>query len=234
MTATERWIAEREYDADQQRTTYTREQIREMYREHVYAQLLAAEDATNGYLLNRKAQAAGVDPITLFSGPAHIAYARASDDLIMWWQDHPRLTLTEYTEQITGVRNAAADAARKNRDDQQNRRCTRGQQRAVEATSSAPSTPAPRPVTTETRSPPARSPPATCCARHGYADTPALARYPTRTSRHTEPQDAYGTCPWSSLLSAAPHKGDESDKQPYDASDLGGHRKRRAPLRAVA
>jgi hypothetical protein len=121
MTATERWIAEREYDAEQQRTAYTREQIREMYREHVYAQLLAAEDATNGYLLSRKAQAAGVDPITLFSGPAHIAYARASEDLIRWWQDHPRLTLTEYTEQITGVRNAAADTARKNRDDQQNR-----------------------------------------------------------------------------------------------------------------
>jgi hypothetical protein len=121
MTATERWIAEREYDAEQQRTAYTREQIREMYREHVYAQLLAAEDATNGYLLNRKAQAAGVDPVTLFSGPAHIAYARASEDLIRWWQDHPRLTLTEYTEQITGVRNAAADTARKNRGDQQNR-----------------------------------------------------------------------------------------------------------------
>ncbi|WP_406353239.1 phage minor capsid protein [Streptomyces sp. NBC_00658] len=121
MTATERWIAEREYDAEQQRTAYTREQIREMYREHVYAQLLAAEDATNGYLLSRKAQAAGVDPITLFSGPAHIAYARASEDLIRWWQDHPRLTLTEYTEQITGVRNAAADTARKNRGDRQNR-----------------------------------------------------------------------------------------------------------------
>ncbi|MEU3613126.1 phage minor capsid protein [Streptomyces sp. NPDC006872] len=121
MTATERWIAEREYQAEQQRTAYTREQIREMYREHVYSQLLAAEDATNGYLLSRKGQAAGVDPITLFSGPAHIAYARASEDLIRWWQDHPRLTLTEYTEQITGVRNAAAETARMNRDDQQNR-----------------------------------------------------------------------------------------------------------------
>ncbi|MFI5686779.1 phage minor capsid protein [Streptomyces sp. NPDC051636] len=121
MTATERWIAEREYEAEQQRTAYTRTQIREMYREHVWAQYLAAEDATNGYLLNRKARAAGVDPATLFTGPAHIAYARASEDLIRWWQDHPRLTLAEYTEQITGVRNAAAETARKSRDDQQNR-----------------------------------------------------------------------------------------------------------------
>lgn len=121
MTAAERWIAEREYEAEQQRTAYTRAQIREMYREHVWAQYLAAEDATNGYLLNRKARAAGVDPATLFTGPAHVAYARASEDLIRWWQDHPRLTLAEYTEQITGVRNAAADTARKSRDDQQNR-----------------------------------------------------------------------------------------------------------------
>ncbi|MGC9541595.1 phage minor capsid protein [Streptomyces sp. UG1] len=121
MSATERWIAEREYADLQMRTAYTREQIREMYREHVWAQYLAAEDATNGYLLNRKARAAGVDPATLFSGPAHIAYARASEDLKRWWQDHPRLTLAEYTEQLTGVRNAAADTARKSRDDQQNR-----------------------------------------------------------------------------------------------------------------
>ncbi|MCQ8829852.1 phage minor capsid protein [Streptomyces malaysiensis] len=121
MTATERWIAEREYAAEQQRTAYTREEIREMYREHVYAQLLAAEEATNGYLLSAKARADGVDPITLFSGPAHVAYARASEELKRWWQDHPRLTLAEYTEQITGVQNTAADTARKSRGDQQNR-----------------------------------------------------------------------------------------------------------------
>ncbi|CAL9296774.1 phage minor capsid protein [Streptomyces sp. SudanB25_2051] len=121
MTATERWLAEREYEAEQQRTAYTRAQIREMYREHVWAQYLAAEDATNGYLLDRKARAAGVDPATLFTGPAHVAYARASEELKRWWADHPRLTLAEYTEQITGVRNAAADTARASRDDQQNR-----------------------------------------------------------------------------------------------------------------
>ncbi|MFD7103105.1 phage minor capsid protein [Streptomyces celluloflavus] len=121
MTATERWITEREEAAEAQRTAYTREQIREMYREHVWAQYMAAEDATNGYLLNRKARAVGVDPASLFTGPAHVAYSRASEDLIRWWQDHPRTTLAEYTEQVTGVRDAAANTARKARDDRQNR-----------------------------------------------------------------------------------------------------------------
>ncbi|MFJ4585315.1 phage minor capsid protein [Streptomyces echinatus] len=121
LSATERWIAEREYADMQMRTAYTREQIREMYREHVWAQRLAAEDATNGYLLTKAAQAAGVDPISLFSGPAHVAYARASEDLKRWWEDNPRVTLAEYEEMVTGVRSSAADTARASRNTQQNR-----------------------------------------------------------------------------------------------------------------
>jgi hypothetical protein len=121
MSATERWIAEREYADMQMRTAYTREQIREMYREHVWSQRLAAEEATNGYMLSKTAQAAGVDPISLFSGPAHIAYARASEDLKHWWEDHPRMTLAEYEEMVTGVHSSAADTARASRNTQQNR-----------------------------------------------------------------------------------------------------------------
>lgn len=121
MTATERWIAEREYEAASQRTAYTREQVREMYREHVYAQWLEAEGATRGHMLTREAEAAGVDPQSLFSGPSHIAYARASEDLKRWWADHPRTTLAEYTEQLTGVRSDAAETARKSRSDRDNR-----------------------------------------------------------------------------------------------------------------
>ncbi|MEU9606396.1 phage minor capsid protein [Streptomyces sp. NPDC048057] len=121
MSATERWIAEREYADMQMRTAYTREQIREMYREHVWAQRLAAEDATNGYMLTKAAQAAGIDPISLFSGPAHVAYARASEDLKRWWEDHPRITLAEYEEMVTGVRSSAAETARASRNTQNNR-----------------------------------------------------------------------------------------------------------------
>ncbi|MEU4171011.1 phage minor capsid protein [Streptomyces sp. NPDC026665] len=121
MTATERWIAEREAEQQAARTAYTREQVREMYREHVFAQWLAAEEATNGYLLSAKARAEGIDPITLFTGPAHVAYARASEELKRWWADNPRTTLAEYTEQVTGQPSEAAAKARKSASDQQNR-----------------------------------------------------------------------------------------------------------------
>ncbi|MEU8680780.1 phage minor capsid protein [Streptomyces sp. NPDC048611] len=121
MTSTERWIAEREYADMQQRTAYTREQLRDMYREHMWAQYMDAEDATNGYLLSREARAAGVDPGTLFSGPAHVAYARASEELKRYWADHPRMTFVEYEEMVTGQRNAAAETARASRNTQNNR-----------------------------------------------------------------------------------------------------------------
>ncbi|MGW0465424.1 hypothetical protein ACWDX6_09160 [Streptomyces sp. NPDC003027] len=75
--------------------------------------MIAAEDYTRGFMLNRKARAAGVDPFSLFSGPAHVAYGRASEDLIRFWEKvSPRITLTEFTEQVTGVRTAAGDTAR--------------------------------------------------------------------------------------------------------------------------
>lgn len=120
-SATERWIAEREADAVANSGNYSRAQIQELYREHVYAQWLEAENELRGVLVTREAEAAGVDPVSLFTGPAHIAYARASEELKRWWAEHPRTTLVEYTEQLTGQRNAAADIARKARDDRQNK-----------------------------------------------------------------------------------------------------------------
>ncbi|MFK0217938.1 phage minor capsid protein [Streptomyces vinaceus] len=122
MSAAERWAYERELEARAAREAYSREEIREMYREHVYLQVLAAEDYTRGFMLNRKARAAGVDPFSLFSGPAHVAYARASEDLIRFWEEvSPRVTLTEFTEQVTGARTAAGDTARAAREDQRNK-----------------------------------------------------------------------------------------------------------------
>ncbi|MFK0296692.1 phage minor capsid protein [Streptomyces sp. NPDC090442] len=121
MTATERWVAERTEEAAAGRGAYTRAQVREMYREHVYAQWQSAEDACRGVLLSREAAAAGIDPLSLFTGPAHVAYARASEELRRWWADHPRTTLAEYTEQLTGQRSTAADIARKAKSDRDNR-----------------------------------------------------------------------------------------------------------------
>ncbi|MFE9645310.1 hypothetical protein ACFYO0_14575 [Streptomyces sp. NPDC006365] len=121
MTAAERWLADREEAQASARAAYSREQVREMYREHVYAQYAAAEDELRGVLLSREADAAGIDPISLFTGPSHVAYARASEELKRWWQNNPRTTVAEYEEQLTGQRSRAGEKARKSRNDQQNR-----------------------------------------------------------------------------------------------------------------
>ncbi|KOX16567.1 phage minor capsid protein 2 [Streptomyces sp. NRRL F-6491] len=122
MSAAERWAYERDLADREAREAYSREEIREMYREHVYLQVLAAEDYTRGNMLNRRARSAGVDPFSLFSGPAHVAYARASEDLIRFWEEvSPRVTLTEFTEQVTGVRTQAGETARASREDQRRR-----------------------------------------------------------------------------------------------------------------
>ncbi|MBP0456244.1 phage capsid protein [Streptomyces bomunensis] len=100
----------------------TRAEARALYDEYVYRQYLAAEDDLRGVLLNKKAQTAGHDPVSLFSGPARIAHARASDELKEWWQEHGRMTQAEFIEKATGREQRWAAGARKNESDQQNKR----------------------------------------------------------------------------------------------------------------
>lgn len=100
----------------------TRREARQLYDEYVYRQYLAAEQDCRGYLLNKKAQAAGHDPGALFSGPARIAYSRASDELKEWWKEHGRLTQAEFITKATGQRQRWAEGAEKNEADQQNKR----------------------------------------------------------------------------------------------------------------
>ncbi|MFJ7337872.1 phage minor capsid protein [Streptomyces sp. NPDC101116] len=110
-------------DSDRdERHRITRREARALYDEYVVRQYLAAEDATNGYLLNAKARADGINPTTLFSGPARIAYARASDELKEWWEANGRLTQAEFIESVTGKEQRWASGARKNESDHQNRR----------------------------------------------------------------------------------------------------------------
>ncbi|MGD3112908.1 phage minor capsid protein [Streptomyces sp. YGL11-2] len=123
MSAAERWAYEKELAERQAQTAYTRKEIRAMYDEHIHLQWLAAEDTIRGHMLNRVAEAAGVDPRSLFTGPAHVAYARASDDLIRFWEEvSPRVTLAEFTEQVTGVATDAAETARHAAHDQRRKR----------------------------------------------------------------------------------------------------------------
>ncbi|WP_371517996.1 phage minor capsid protein [Kitasatospora sp. NBC_01300] len=122
LPAAERWLAEREWAESGRRSAFSARQVRQMYDEYVYAQWLDAEDWCRGYLLTKRAQLDGIGPMSLFSGPSHVAYARASEELKRYWAEvSPRTTLAEYTEQLTGVRSAAADTARKTGADVRNR-----------------------------------------------------------------------------------------------------------------
>ncbi|MER8086608.1 phage minor capsid protein [Streptomyces sp. NPDC094048] len=114
--------AEKKSGGAEQVERITRAQAREMYAEYVYRQYLDAEDACRGYLLNKRAQADGIDPMSLFSGPARIAHARASDELREWWRVNGRLTQAEFIEKATGARQRWAEGARKNESDHQNKR----------------------------------------------------------------------------------------------------------------
>ncbi|MFC8925232.1 phage minor capsid protein [Streptomyces albidoflavus] len=110
-------------DGDEdERHLITRREARQLYSEYTYRQYLAAEDACRGYLLSKKAAADGVDPASLFSGPAHVAYARASDELKDWWAKNGRLTQAEFVQQVTGREQRWASGARKSEADQQNKR----------------------------------------------------------------------------------------------------------------
>ncbi|MFI0593693.1 phage minor capsid protein [Streptomyces griseus] len=114
--------AERRTGDAEPRERITRARAREMYAEYVYRQYLDAEEACRGYLLNKRAQTDGVDPMSLFSGPARIAHARASDELKEWWANHGRLTQAEFIEQATGEAQRHAAKARLNESAHQNKR----------------------------------------------------------------------------------------------------------------
>lgn len=75
---------------------------RRLYSEWVHLQYLAAETATRGHLLTSRAQALGIDPVALFSGPASRARKWASEDLKRWWADHGRLTYIEFRADMLG------------------------------------------------------------------------------------------------------------------------------------
>lgn len=70
--------------------------MRESYDEAVAAQYDAAMTDTNGYMVNRPGLAAGIESAELFRGSASRAYKYASDELVEFWQQTPRLSLAAY------------------------------------------------------------------------------------------------------------------------------------------
>lgn len=86
--------------------------VRRMYAEHVHMQHMAAEAASAGHLLTPAARATGVDPVSLFSGPVARARLHASEELKRWWEQHPRITFTQFRADMLGRSRDRVAAAR--------------------------------------------------------------------------------------------------------------------------
>ena len=81
-------------------------ECRAEYDETLYAQYVAAEEATRGAMLNARGRAKGIDPFTLFMGNETRALAYASEELVEHWTFHPRVTYTKFERQWQAQREA--------------------------------------------------------------------------------------------------------------------------------
>jgi hypothetical protein len=75
-----------------ERARRRRQDAEQAYRDEVYRQWLAAEAATNGFMLNQAGRRSGIDERSLFGGPESRVRKYASPELIEWFQSHPRPT----------------------------------------------------------------------------------------------------------------------------------------------
>jgi hypothetical protein len=62
------------------------------YQDEVYRQWLTAEAATNGFMLNKAGQRAGINERSLFTGPESRVHKYASPELMDWFEAHGRPT----------------------------------------------------------------------------------------------------------------------------------------------
>lgn len=86
--------------------------VRRSYDEFTHLKYLQAEKATRGNMLNRAGKAAGIDPLTLFTGPVSRARRYASEELARWWASggNERMTLTQFRAQVLGGAKDRAEA----------------------------------------------------------------------------------------------------------------------------
>lgn len=70
--------------------------VRADYQLWLEAHYAEALEATNGVFLNKRGRDAGIDPFTLFKGPAYRVTAYASDELRDFFTQRPRITFEEY------------------------------------------------------------------------------------------------------------------------------------------
>ena len=92
--------------SDRARERRRQDPVAREWRDAAHAQFLAAEAATNGFLVNAAGRARGIDPWSLWSGPADRAERWASWELLEFWQGNPRITITEFRRQDAAAREA--------------------------------------------------------------------------------------------------------------------------------
>lgn len=72
---------------------------RDEFELHRLTEYELAERATNGYMLNARGRAAGIDPLSLFMGNEARAAAYASEELLAHWETRPRPTFAKFERQ---------------------------------------------------------------------------------------------------------------------------------------
>lgn len=81
-------------------------ECRAEYDNTLYAQFVAAEEATRGAMLNARGREKGIDPFSLFMGNETRALAYASEELVEHWETHPRITFAKFEQKWQREREA--------------------------------------------------------------------------------------------------------------------------------
>lgn len=74
-------------------------ECRNEYNELLYAAYELAARETNGALLNAEGRVKDVDSLSLFMGNQAHAHRYASEELLAHWQQHPRVTFSDFEQQ---------------------------------------------------------------------------------------------------------------------------------------
>lgn len=107
-----RELERRDHAEAVKRAAFSRRMEREETVEYAY---VTAEQDTRGSMVNRKGQARGVDPRSLFTGSEERARRYASEELLEHWQTHGRPTAAMFAGRDTRVQPRATEPRRRQR-----------------------------------------------------------------------------------------------------------------------
>lgn len=75
-------------------------ELRQLHRDAVEADYAAAEEATNGAMLNERGRMRGIHPFHLFTHNRTFFSAYASEELVEWRANHPHMSFAEFERQM--------------------------------------------------------------------------------------------------------------------------------------